>query len=229
MPLPFLFIGVAVLAGGFGGKKMIDAKNTQDEANDLNRRAQHRVDHAKRRAEESRKICGESLTELGKQKVDILNGPVKSFLDIFDLIHNVTLEESQGLDELSHFKVNRETLKNLRELTTTASSLAKGLASGATMGAVTAFGAYSAVGLLGTAGTGAAISGLTGVAATNATLAFLGGGTLAAGGLGMAGGMAVLGGLVAGPALAIMGGCHEFPCSGQSRGCPVQYGRCAKL
>jgi hypothetical protein len=46
---------------------------------------------------------------------------------------------------------------------------------------------------------------LSGVAATNATLAFLGGGSLAAGGLGMAGGAAVLGGLVAGPALAIMG------------------------
>ena len=44
-----------------------------------------------------------------------------------------------------------------------------------------------------------------GAAATNATLAFFGGGSLAAGGLGMAGGMAVLGDLVAGPALAVMG------------------------
>ena len=42
-------------------------------------------------------------------------------------------------------------------------------------------------------------------AATNATLAFFGGGSLAAGGLGMAGGTAVLGGLVAGPALAVLG------------------------
>ncbi|MBO8415618.1 MAG: hypothetical protein IAB19_04470, partial [Proteobacteria bacterium] len=38
-----------------------------------------------------------------------------------------------------------------------------------------------------------------------ATLAFLGGGSLAAGGLGMAGGMAVLGGMVAAPALAVLG------------------------
>ena len=44
-----------------------------------------------------------------------------------------------------------------------------------------------------------------GAAATNATLAFFGGGSLAAGGLGMAGGTAVLGGLVAGPALLVMG------------------------
>lgn len=67
------------------------------------------------------------------------------------------------------------------------------------------FGAYSAAGAFAAASTGTAIAGLSGAAATNATLAFFGGGALAAGGLGMAGGMAVLGGIVAGPALAIMG------------------------
>jgi len=70
---------------------------------------------------------------------------------------------------------------------------------------VTAFGAYSLATTLATASTGTAIAGLSGAAATNATLAFFGGGSLAAGGLGMAGGAAVLGGLVAGPALAILG------------------------
>lgn len=59
--------------------------------------------------------------------------------------------------------------------------------------------------LLATASTGTAISSLGGVAATNATLAWLGGGSLAAGGYGMAGGMMVLGGIVAGPALAVFG------------------------
>ena len=46
---------------------------------------------------------------------------------------------------------------------------------------------------VGTASTGTAISSLSGVAARNATLAWLGGGTLAAGGLGIAGGAIVLG------------------------------------
>ena len=45
------------------------------------------------------------------------------------------------------------------------------------------------------ASTGTSIASLSGAAATNATLAFFGGGSLAAGGLGMAGGTAVLGGL----------------------------------
>jgi len=59
--------------------------------------------------------------------------------------------------------------------------------------------------LLATASTGTAISTLSGAAATNATLAWLGGGTIAAGGGGVALGTMVLGGIVAGPALAIFG------------------------
>lgn len=46
---------------------------------------------------------------------------------------------------------------------------------------------------LGTASTGTAISTLSGVVATKATLAWLGGGALATGGLGVAGGAVVLG------------------------------------
>lgn len=80
-----------------------------------------------------------------------------------------------------------------------------GLAGGAAAGAMTAFGAYSGTMALATAGTGTAISTLSGAAATNATLAWLGGGTLASGGLGVAGGAIMLNAMVAGPALAIMG------------------------
>ncbi|MBR2571832.1 MAG: hypothetical protein IKE30_06850 [Clostridia bacterium] len=58
---------------------------------------------------------------------------------------------------------------------------------------------------LAAASTGTAIASLSGAAATNATLAFFGGGSLAAGGMGIAGGTAVLGGLVAGPALMVLG------------------------
>ncbi|MCG6134311.1 MAG: hypothetical protein MET45_06560 [Nostoc sp. LLA-1] len=61
------------------------------------------------------------------------------------------------------------------------------------------------MGLFGTASTGAAIGGLSGAAAWNATLAWLGGGSLAAGGGGMALGTLVLGGIAVGPALMIGG------------------------
>ena len=72
-------------------------------------------------------------------------------------------------------------------------------------GAVTAVGVYGAVSFLGTASTGTAIATLSGAAAKSATLAWLGGGAIAAGGGGMALGTMVLGGVVAGPALLVAG------------------------
>ena len=84
-------------------------------------------------------------------------------------------------------------------------TFAGGVLAGGAGGALVAFGAYGAAHALAAASTGTAIAALHGAAATNATLAFFGGGSLAAGGLGMAGGTAVLGGLVAGPALMVMG------------------------
>ncbi|MFF2777490.1 hypothetical protein ACFVU3_21575 [Streptomyces sp. NPDC058052] len=80
---------------------------------------------------------------------------------------------------------------------------AAGGAAGVAVGGAAAYGAFTAAALFGTASTGAAISTLSGVAATNATLALLGGGTLAAGGAGMAGGILLLTGMVAAPAAAL--------------------------
>lgn len=80
---------------------------------------------------------------------------------------------------------------------------AGGAIAGAAFGGAAAYGAFMAAVSLGTASTGAAISGLSGVAATNAALALLGGGTLAAGGAGVAGGTMLLTGIVAAPVLLL--------------------------
>ena len=66
-------------------------------------------------------------------------------------------------------------------------------------GAGMAAGAYAAASAFGTVSTGAAISGLAGAAARNATLAWLGGGSLASGGGGMAAGVASLAGIALAP------------------------------
>lgn len=73
------------------------------------------------------------------------------------------------------------------------------IGAGSIAGGSLAVGSWALVTALGSASTGTAIFGLSGVAATNATLAWFGGGALAAGGAGMAGGAAVLGGLFAIP------------------------------
>lgn len=76
------------------------------------------------------------------------------------------------------------------------------LMQGSTIGGLAAVGSWSLVTMLGSASTGAAISGLYGAAATNATLAWFGGGALAAGGGGVAAGAMTLGAIVAAPLVA---------------------------
>jgi len=76
------------------------------------------------------------------------------------------------------------------------------LLQGSTIGGLAAVGSWSLVTMLGSTSTGAAISGLYGAAATNATLAWFGGGALAAGGGGVAAGAMTLGAIVAAPLVA---------------------------
>ncbi len=205
MPIPFLFIAAGAASAVFGVGKGIKAGFDQKEASDTNQASEHKVEHAKEKVNESRENCGKAIDKLGERKVAVLDGSIKTFICEFEKLNHVELSESSGLNELQKLVIDKKSFSDLKELQGMASALAGGLASGVMAGALTAFGAYGAAGALATASTGTAIASLSGAAATNATLAFFGGGSLAAGGFGMAGGTAVLGGLVAGPALAVLG------------------------
>ena len=205
MPLPFILGGLALAAGLAGVKKAVDASNKNDEAKSLQSSAEWIVDISKEQLDEAKTTTDSDLKELGRTKVRVLTEDVNRFLRTFQQIHHITLSRSEGLDELAKFQVDEGSLAEMKDMGSIAESVASGIGSGAAAGSLAAFGAYSGAMWLGAASTGTAISTLSGVAATNATLAFLGGGSLAAGGLGIVGGTAVLGGLVAGPALAVMG------------------------
>ena len=93
----------------------------------------------------------------------------------------------------------------MKEISVLASEVVGGGTTVLGSGALVGIGKLRGATMLATASTGTAISSLGGVAATNATMAWFGGGSLAAGGLGMAGGAVVLGGIVAAPVLAVGG------------------------
>ena len=130
---------------------------------------------------------------------------MRTFVDNFSQLHNVHFKNSVMLDELRGFDPQSKDFLEMKKASFNASELATGGLGSLAAGTLTAAGAYGAVGLFATASTGTAIAGLSGAAATNATLAWLGGGSIAAGGGGMAAGTLVLGGLVAIPALVIGG------------------------
>lgn len=209
MPIPFIVAAGAIVAGitgGVGVGKGIHAGVNMRDAKKTNESAQSIIDSANEAAKISRENSNKAITELGRKKLWLLENSISPFIASFETIHSIDLKESEGLEELHKFAIDKQSFKELKDMGMAASSILGGMASGAVGGALAAFGAYSAATTFGAcATTGAAIGTLSGAAATNATLAFLGGGALSVGGLGIAGGTAVLGGLVAGPALAIMG------------------------
>lgn len=205
MPLPLLFIGVAAATGITGAGKTVKAVVDNTNANKINTQANEGVDKAKNNLELQRTAVANALEQLGSEKLHILTGSVTSFVNAFERIKNIEFTSSVGLDELNKLHIDKKDFEELKELGNFAMQIAGGATAGIAGGALTAIGAYGAAQTFACASTGTAIASLSGAAATNATLAFFGGGSLAAGGLGMAGGMMVLGGLVAGPALLVMG------------------------
>ena len=205
MPLPLFFIGAAVATGAIGGGKTIKAVTDNTKADRINRLANSSVENSKDELDRQRKAVSTALDKLGAEKLDVLHHDVMDFVTSFEKIKNIDFQSSVGLEELKNLHIDENTFQELKELGNFAIEVAGGVAAGAVGGALTALGAYGAATTFASASTGTAIAALSGAAASNATLAFFGGGSLAAGGLGMAGGMAVLGGLVAGPALMVMG------------------------
>ena len=141
----------------------------------------------------------ETLEVFGKRRLEALHNTVGVFLDYLDRLNQKSkVKEYEFLTEID---IKAEEIAELKQIDMKASDAAKVLAVG---------GGFAAIGLVGTpavvtglvtslcaAGTGTAISSRSGAAATNAVLAWLGGGTIAAGGGGMAAGATVMATLTA--------------------------------
>ena len=74
MPLPLIPVligGAALLAGGYGVKKGLDAKENIDRAKDISADAQRIYDDAVERLEDVREETQASLEDLGRKKISI--------------------------------------------------------------------------------------------------------------------------------------------------------------
>ncbi|MEZ9776864.1 hypothetical protein [Vibrio sp. 10N.261.54.A5] len=139
------------------------------------------------------------LEQLQEQTNEILNS-IGTLIDRYSFTMK-KVEKVLKTNSTGQFKATQQTFSPLTQVqkfnTKYHSILTNGF--GGLVGGSTAVGAWGIVSIIGSASTGTAISSLSGIAATNATLAWFGGGSLAAGGAGMAGGFWVLGGIVAAP------------------------------
>ena len=205
MPIPIV---VGIIAGGaalYGAAKGIKGAIDHSDAGDINKDANSIVDTSNLKIEEQRETTNKILSNYGQKKIEAFNGVIADFIETFSRLKDIQSIHTPELDKLNLGDFSTVSLDGLKKDYELLKNSSLGLGAGVGGGAALAFGAYNGTMLLATASTGTAISSLGGVAATNATLAWLGGGSLAAGGGGIALGTAVLGGIVAGPALAIFG------------------------
>lgn len=202
--IPIILGALAVGTAAVGAFTGIDAVSQMDEAKKRGKSAQARLDSARQSVEVKVKATNDLAEEYGQLQIKTKVETIGSFVDLLERLgqraKQNNLEFLNGLEDISP--------QQLKEYKSQALE-AQELVSGGLKAIGTAYGVGQStiglVGLFGTASTGTAIGGLSGAAAWNATLAWLGGGSLAAGGGGMALGTLVLGGITVGPALLIGG------------------------
>ena len=211
MPLPLILGIAAAVSGatgvGFGVHGGVKIKK----ANDKLKEAQRRNESNSLRLERMNKYACRTMDFLGENEIKVLS-EFEQFSDLFERIKNRPEFADIKLGNVSIPKFDGEEIK---KVSVGASVLIGGLG-GATLGTAGGFAASGAttavVMALGSASTGTAISSLSGIAATNATLAALGGGSLAAGGGGIALGTTILGATTLGVGLLVGG--VIFSCTG---------------
>lgn len=205
MPLPLIpiiFGAVAAGSAAVGIKKGIDAHDNFSEAKSINNEAQSMMEEACTNLKERHAKTQSHISALAEIKIDLYQNSLTPFVDYFKKIKNIDFSELAFDETIAN---NEEKFIDIANATVRMGEVLAGGATALSSSAITGLAVLGGVKAFGLASTGASIASLSGVAATNATLAWLGGGSLAAGGFGIAGGTLVLGGLIAGPALAIGG------------------------
>ncbi|MFF4254975.1 hypothetical protein ACFY1L_27580 [Streptomyces sp. NPDC001663] len=201
--IPVILIGVGAATGGsgvaLGGKGAHDLKQSKDRVKEAGQGYERRM----AQAEDALAATNTALEALGEQQRQALVDVVAR-MGAFLRRHERQVRESERL-LVEGIDATMTQIPGLRGLDVDAATWIGGALGSAAAGAGAGAGITAAVSSFGVASTGAAISGLTGAAAESATLAFLGGGSLASGGGGMALGATALNFFTVGPALLVGG------------------------
>lgn len=193
-------IAGAVIGVGAGAVGVAD----MNEAKEIGKRAQKRHEDAVSNLKADWKATNELAEEYGQFQLDVMMRTIGRFVDFIERnIGKAKQSEKEFLEGLDGISVQQ--IKEYKAAAMEAEQFFKGGAKAIGAAAAGYGGAMGLATSVGVASTGTLIGGLSGAAAWNATLAWLGGGSLAAGGGGMALGSLVLGGITVGPAVLIGG------------------------
>jgi hypothetical protein len=206
--IPIILGAAALITAGMGVAAGVDGISKIDLAKKMGQEAQKRYEQKRKSVENTLQTTQAFAEEYGQLQIQVKLQTVESFIAFVERIGQQAAQKDmtflEGLEGVSPQQIEEYKMETLEAKRFAAGGFkAVGAAYAAAYAA--GQGTLAFVGLFGTASTGAAIGGLSGAAAWNATLAWLGGGSLAAGGGGMALGTLVLGGIAVGPALMIGG------------------------
>ncbi len=201
MPLPFILAGAAIVAAGYGAKKGYDGYQDKSEANDILESSKRKYENERSVFDKQNELTNQSLVKLGQMQLKIGND-FEEFRTIAEkLLEKLNQSNSKDLE----IDFPQHKLDKIHGLALSTTAYMGKIAGAGAAGAAAAYAVYGGVMAVAAASTGTPIAALSGAAAYNATMAAIGGGSIAAGGFGMAGGAMVLGGVVAAPIMAIAG------------------------
>ena len=206
MPLPLIPLVLIAVGGSTGlGGLLLATKGARDF-----RKASHDVKGARTRYERRRALSeirvaatNDGLAALGRQQQAALVDVVLR-MGAFLRRHERLVRETERL-LVDGIEATTGQVPGVGGLDVEAVTWLSGALGSAAVGAGTGAEVTAAATGFGVASTGTAISGLSGAAAESATMAFLGGGSLASGGGGMALGATTLNVVTIGPALLVAG------------------------
>lgn len=201
MPIPFIIGAGAVALGllGFGAAASASEKN--ERATSVQNNADQRLEDAKKNLDTAREKTETVAKRLGLRKLEVMSD-MERFVSALKQIKNFSTFQPTASGGI---QISISEIQKMEQDAFSAKEVLGVGGKAVTTGVLTGIALTGGVSSFAAASTGTAIAGLSGAAATNATLAWLGGGSLATGGLGITGGMAVLGGVIAGPALLVFG------------------------
>lgn len=202
--IPIILGAVALGTAAVGAFKGAEGAVGMHESNEIGKRAQERYELALRELQNDWEATNKAAELYGQIQLHIRQRTIGRFIEFIkrNLGQKASQEDLKFLVELG---ISVQQIQEYKAAVVEAQQFVQGGYQAVLAGAAASQGAVSLATSIGVASTGTAISGLSGAAATNATLAWLGGGSLAAGGGGMALGSIILGGLTIGPALAVGG------------------------
>lgn len=202
--IPLILGAIALGTAAFGAVKGVEGVGNMNEAKEIGERAEKRHSNAVSELKADWEVTNKLAEEYGQLQLDVMMNTIGRFIDFIERnIGKAKQSEKDFLEGLDGISIQQ--IKEYKTAAMEAEQFFKGGAKAIGAAAAGYGGAMSLATSVGVASTGTLIGGLSGAAAWNATLAWLGGGSLAAGGGGMALGSLVLGGITVGPAVLIGG------------------------